>query len=181
MRYNSAQEFLEALEQAESALSREEWLAPAYEVYVSEDDAEAPEQPSRTSASDGDKTVGGLWFADEEEERIRVGKNLFMTMGADRTDPIRETGTANDSAQNLFGTEYQETQPAARQSTMPPAQPTGRNTIPPTATTYRDTVPPAQPAGQGTIPPAQPAGRNTGNPNQPVQQNAYTKTQKTGK
>ena len=180
-RYNSAQEFLEALEQAESALSREEWLAPAYEVYVSEDDAEAPEQPSRTSASDGDKTVGGLWFADEEEERIRVGKNLFMTMGADRTDPIRETGTANDSAQNLFGTEYQETQPAVRQSTMPPAQPTGRNTIPPTATTYRDTVPPAQPAGQGTIPPAQPAGRNTGNPNQPVQQNAYTKTQKTGK
>ena len=85
-RYNSAQEFLEALEQAEASMSREEWLAPAYEVFISENEADTPKQPKEMSIPDGDKTVGGLLFDTNEEEPIRVEQNLFMTMGADRTN-----------------------------------------------------------------------------------------------
>lgn len=96
-RYRSAQEFLDALEQAESALSREEWMSPAYEVYAPEGSTGADGKQNTTSIPDGNKTMGGLWFEADKEEEIRVGQNLFLTMGADLVEQIPVQKPLNDS------------------------------------------------------------------------------------
>jgi serine/threonine protein kinase len=83
-RYNSAQEFLEALEEAERLLPREEWLAPAYDVFLPEGDTEAPGQADPFAADPGDQTIGGPLFDTEEDGQFRVEKNLFMTIGAEQ-------------------------------------------------------------------------------------------------